>query len=154
MVEFALVFPLVLLLTYGIIEVGRVVFIKASVTGGTREGARYGSAVGDGLHNNPQYADCAGIRLAVKNNAFLMPISDGNIAISYDRGPGGAQVAASCESLAAQIAGGNDPIQLGDRIVVHVTAAYTPVISFVGINGFNIVSENARTILVGVEFDP
>jgi hypothetical protein len=40
---------------------------------------------------------------------------------------------------------------LGDRIVVHVTVRYTPIVSFLGFSGFDIVSENARTILVNVD---
>ena len=88
MVEFALVFPIVLLITYGIIEFGRWIFIYSAVTGAAREGARYGIAAGD-AGGVPQYADCPGIRAAVRKTAFLVSIPDDNdIDISYDEGPG------------------------------------------------------------------
>jgi hypothetical protein len=142
-VEFALVLPIVLFITFGMIEFGRMVFIYADVTGAAREGARFGAAAGGTI---PKYADCAGIRDAVRRTAFLITIPDSTILISYDHGPELGQVAKSCEILA------HDPslIHLGDRIVVHVTVRYTPIASFLGFSGFDIVSENARTILVNV----
>lgn len=152
MVEFALVFPVLLVITYGIIEIGRVVFLKAAVTSASREGARFGAAAGDVLINNPQYANCSGIRGAVKGHAFLINIPDSNITIRYDRGPGLPVIASTCENLAAIIAGGADPIRIGNRVIVHVTAQYTPMIPFLGINGFQIVAESSRSILVGLEF--
>jgi Flp pilus assembly protein TadG len=144
MVEFAIVFPIVLLITYGLIEFGRMIFIYTAVTGAARESARYGAAAGGTI---PKYADCAGIRDAVRRTAFLITIPDSTILISYDHGPGLGQIAQSCEILAS------DPslIHLGDRIVVHVTVRYTPIVSFLGFSGFDIVSENARTILVNVD---
>jgi Flp pilus assembly protein TadG len=146
-VEFALVFPIVLLITFGIIEFGRMVFIYTAVTGATREGARYGAAAGGTFGGTlPHYARCTDIRNAVHSTAFLITIPDSKILISYDQGPGLGQVAATCEILA------NDPslVQLGDRIVVHVTAHYSPIVSFLGFTGFDIISEDARTILVKV----
>jgi Flp pilus assembly protein TadG len=72
MVEFALIFPLLLLITYGIIEMGRMLFIYIALTNAAREGARHGAAAGDiGLIRTPHYADCDGILAAVQNAAFL-----------------------------------------------------------------------------------
>jgi hypothetical protein len=147
MLEFALVFPLVLVLTYGIIEFGRMIFIYASVTGAAREGARYGAAAGGDLSGTiPRYARCAEIRNAVRSKTFLVNIADSDILINYDHGPGTSEVAQSCEILNNNVY----LISLGDRIKVRVKAHYSPVISFLGINGFDIISENARTILVNV----
>jgi hypothetical protein len=151
MVEFALVFPIVLLITYGIIEFGRMVFIYAAVTGSAREGARYGAAAGDSGGGTPYYADCDGIRNSVHRTAFLVSIPDEDIDISYDVGPGLAEVAATCEDLADEVSDNNDPIDLGNRIIVNVTAQYQPVIGgFLGVSGFPINAENARTILANI----
>jgi len=151
MVEFALVFPILLLITYGLIEFGRMVFIYAAVTGSAREGARYGAAAGDSGGGTPYYADCDGIRNAVRSTAFLVSIPDDHIDISYDAGPGLAEVAPSCEDLADDVSNHNDPIDLGDRIIVHVTGQYDPVIGgFLGVSGFPINAENARTILANI----
>jgi hypothetical protein len=151
MVEFAIVFPVLLLITYGMIEFGRMMFIYAAVTGAAREGARYGAAAGDSGGGTPYYADCDGIRNAVHSTAFLITIPDADIDISYDKGPGLAEVAPTCEDLATDVFNENDPIDLGDRIIVHLTAQYEPVIGgFLGVRGFPINAENARTILVDI----
>jgi hypothetical protein len=151
MVEFAIVFPILLLITYGIIEFGRMVFIYAAVTGSAREGARYGAAAGDSGGGTPYYADCDGILDAVHRTAFLISIPDEDIDINYDAGPGSSEVASTCEILATDVANDNDPIDLGDRIIVHVIAQYEPVVgSFLGVSGFPIIAENARTILVNI----
>jgi hypothetical protein len=151
MVEFALVFPLVLLITYGIIEFGRMMFIYAAVTNSAREGARYGAAAGfvPGLSNTPYYADCNGIKTAVQRGAILSAIDNANIHISYDNGHNPSKTWAACPPVGSN---GLDPIMLGYRIIVSVTADYRPVLGgFLGINGFTIPAQNARTILVSVE---
>jgi hypothetical protein len=151
MVEFAIVFPVILLITYGMIEFGRMMYIYAAVTGAAREGARYGAAAGDSGGGTPYYADCAGIRTAVRRTAVLVSIPDENIDISYDKGPGLAEVELTCEDLATDVSNDDDPIKLGDRIIVHAITQYEPVIGgFLGVSGFPINSENARTILVNI----
>ncbi len=152
MVEFALVFPVLLVITYGIIEFGRMVFIYAEVTNAAREGARYGAAVA-GLFDStplPQFADCANIRKAVRKTAIMVNIPDANIQIWYDR-PGTGTIANSCPPPTNN---GKYPIIAGDRIIVHIVAQYSPIISFLGLSGFNITGENARTILVNVPLSP
>jgi Flp pilus assembly protein TadG len=159
MVEFAIVFPIVLLLTYGLIEFGRMLFIYTAVTGSAREGARYGAAAGS-ISGMPQYANCAGIRKAVRSAAFLITIPDDtDIKIRYDKGPGLAVVASSCEDLATLVNNDADPIDVGNRIgyriLVQVTTQYEPMIgSFLGVSGFPIISQNARTILVNIPIEP
>jgi hypothetical protein len=153
MVEFALVFPIVLLITYGLIEFGRMVFIYTTVTSAAREAARYGIATRD-RGGVPQYADCQGIREAVYKTAFLVSKPDIIIAISYDNGPDLPEVvgASTCEELASNILAKNNPIELGDRILVTVTAQYAPVIGdFLGIGGFKMTGKNYRTIFMAIE---
>jgi Flp pilus assembly protein TadG len=151
MVEFAIVFPVLLLITYGIIEFGRMMFIYAAVTGSAREGARYGVAAGDIAGNRTRYyMDCTGIKDAVRRGAILVPITDSDITIWYDKGPGTTHVKDTCPPKNSY---GMDLIKLGDRIGVRVQVHYQPIISFLRLNGFDIVSENARTILVNVEME-
>ncbi len=150
MVEFALVFPILLLITYGIIEFGRMVWIYAAVTNAAREGARYGAASG-AVNGTRYYKDCSGIKQAVNRNTVLIPISDANISITYDNGPNPTQSWGTCPPVDGN---GFDPILLGDRIVVRVTANYQPWIGFLGVQGFQIFARNARTILLDVELQP
>jgi TadE-like protein len=79
MVEFALVFPVVLLLIYGIMEFGRMIYIYSSVTTASREAARYGVAVGT-VGGVPRYLDCPGILDAAERAAILVPMD--NMTIS------------------------------------------------------------------------
>jgi hypothetical protein len=152
MVEFAIVFPIILLITYGIIEFGRMVFIYAAVTGSAREGARYGVAAGDSGDGTPYYADCDGIRNAVRSSAFLVSIPDDNdIVINYDEGPGSG-IKSGCPPSLDE----NDPdhIKLGDRIEVRIeNVKFEPVVGrFLGISGFTFPDfVNTRTILVNIK---
>jgi Flp pilus assembly protein TadG len=148
MLEFALVIPVLLLLVFGIIEFGRLMFIYASVASSSREAVRYGSAV-DQTSGVPRYIDCAGIRDAAKRIGDFAGVQDAGITIKYD--DGAVDIAASC-------AGVTDPsiIKLGDRIVVSVTANYTPMVLLANIAPFPITSTSARTIIkrVGVAGTP
>jgi hypothetical protein len=155
MVEFALVFPILLLITYGIMEFGRMIFIYASITGGAREGARYGASTSN-------YKNCDGIRDAVRRMSFLIPDSAVDITITYDAGPLSwttptnpppdhppePAAIASCNPGYS----GSDVVR-GNRIVVHVSTQYQPIINFLNLSPFQIDSLNARTIVRDVEVD-
>lgn len=145
MIEFALVFPVLLLLVYGIIELGRLLFIYSSVTTSSREAARYGSAAGKVGGTTPRYLDCAGILSAAQRSAILTPVNASNITITYDHGPGTSQIAPSCPAAQSQ------EIVLGDRINVQVTVNYVPLIPFVRFPTIPISSTTGRTILKSVE---
>jgi hypothetical protein len=89
MVEFAIVLPILLLLLYGILEAGRLLFIYSSVVTATRQAVRYGSATGEGESVTvPRYQDCAGIRLAAQRVDYLDAFEDDDIIIEHDNGPG------------------------------------------------------------------
>ena len=88
LVEFALVLPLLLVLIYGILEVGRLIFIYSILVSASREAVRYGSATGLNVGGGvPRYNDCAGMRAAAQNVDFLNAFADADILITYDRGP-------------------------------------------------------------------
>jgi hypothetical protein len=149
MVEFALVFPLLLLVVYGLLEFGRMLFVYTGVTSSSREGARYGSAAGNVGGYIPHYSDCDGIRAAAKKTGFLANIQDSDIAISYDHGPGTVIFSASCPP--------SQDIYLGDRIIVTVQATYWPIINLLDqfidpeLDGFPINSTASRTIILDIE---
>src|SRR5215208_4546435 len=95
MAEFAIALPVLLLLLYGIIEAGRLLFIYSTVVTASRQAARYGTTTGDGggatpiygapRATVPRYDDCAGIRGAANAAGFLSG-ADGfdNIQIIWD----------------------------------------------------------------------
>ncbi len=150
MVEFAMVFPVILLITYGIMEFGRMLWIYTSVTGAARDGARYGAA--SGSLTDPFFRDCSGIIDATQRRAVLFTIPSGNITVWWDTGPNSAHLPAS--SGTKYSCPGNPPpvdrIDKGDRVGVLVTAHYAPMIPFLGFTGFDITKSNARTIVMNV----
>jgi Flp pilus assembly protein TadG len=140
MVEFALTLPILLLLILGIIEFGRLLFIYSAVTSSSREAARYGAATEYVSGSVNRYEDCAGIRAAAKRVGILTGIQDDDIAIHYDNGS--VVVESDCQP--------NVSVKRGDRIVVSVTANYTPVVPLVNIPPIPITSTTARTLIKAV----
>jgi hypothetical protein len=154
MVEFALVFPILLLIVYGIIEFGRMIFIYSSTTSAAREGTRYGAAAGDVTGNMlPHYADCDGILNAALRSGRFADLSTDNITISYDHGPSIAfPEAGDCppyDQYGMDLINNVEPY-FYDRIVVEVVTHYEPIVKLPGIPGFDIRSQNARTILSNI----
>ena len=143
MVEFALILPLLLVLLFGVIEFGRMIFVYSVVYTASREGARYGSAAGnDNPSNVPNYIDCDGIRNAAERLAILANIQQ--ITIAYDEGSNAdgnpINRVTGCPNY--NIEGGKH------RISVEVIADYTTFIPLPSIpNTFQIRSESARTII-------
>ena len=145
MVELALTLPLLLILMLGIIEFGRLLFVYSTVITATREAARYGSAAGGFSTTDNYYQDCDGIRSAAKRIGGIVGLTDGDIAISYDGGPG-ISYTYTCPG------GGTGPqLSLGDRIIITVTFRFKPIVPLVNLPEFDIVSRSTRTIVKDVE---
>lgn len=155
MVEFALALPILLLVVYGLIESGRLLFIYASVVTAARQAVRYGAATGLNGSGTAYYQDCAGIRTAAKQVGFIQALSDSNIAISYDAGldlngdpisfTGSQAGNASCSQGASP-----SNIQNGWRIKVAVTTQYAPIVPLVPLRPFSISSTSTRTLLASI----
>jgi Flp pilus assembly protein TadG len=154
MVEFALVLPMLLILIFGVIEIGRLLFIYSAVSTASREAARYGSAAGDNGSGIPRYEDCAGIRAAAERIGTLASVQDSNITITYDHGPGSGSPFATCEDFASSSPPSINPgDQVEDRVVVRVNITYTPIVPLVNLASFPITSVSSRTILSDVRLD-
>ena len=148
-VEFAIAFPILLVLLVGILEVGRAIFIYSAVTNASREASRYGSAVGlnDG-GTSPKYQDCDGIRNMAKRSAYFMKLADADIIISYDHGPGTGTPFDDCPIGTAVDPSINvNTLDKPDRIIVTVTSTYSPMVTLLPIDSRPISSSSARTIL-------
>ncbi len=149
MVEFALVLPILLVLVFGLIEAGRLLFIYGSVTTASRQAVRYGSATGDNGSGTLKYLDCAGIQAAAEQMGFILPIN--NVDIIYTRG---GTTFADCDTADSAFP---DPstglFQNGDRIEVTTTSAYTPIVPIVPFGNFDITTESKRTIFIGITIE-
>jgi len=165
MVEFALVLPLLLLLLYGILEAGRLLFIYSTIVTASRQAVRYGSATGQGLTTTvPRYQDCAGIRLAAQKVDFLNAFNDDDIHIYHDDGPDPANSTVGLnEAEYCFNPQPTDPWDPGNtnnkRLIVRIDGDYLPIvpklIPFAKRSQDNtppnpIKAKSARTILVSV----
>ena len=145
MVEFALALPIFLLVVYGLMEVGRLIFMEATVVTASREAVRYASAWGVNSSNTQQYLDCTGIRDAAKNVGFLLGLSDSNIQIGWDPG-----TSTTVTSYCAVGTGTQTGLTLtaGQRVVVTVTATYQPILPFfLPLTTKNMTSTARRTVM-------
>lgn len=156
-VEFALVLPVLLLVVYGLIEVGRLLFIYSSVTNVARQAARWGSTTGIGPNGFSRYLDCKGIREEAERVDFLNAFNandDAQFVIEYDR-PTSADpdpgAYFTCTS-AIDVAGIN--AKTGDRITVRVNAPFTPILPLVPFNPGTITTESSRTLLLTISIQP
>jgi len=150
-VEFAIALPILLLLLYGILETGRLLFIYSSVVTASRQAARYGSATGEGVNNAvPRYQDCEGMRDAANAAAYISTLDDSEIDIQYDGGPGTSQTDYCFGTVDTSLTTGI----LSDnkhRIVVTVNEQFDPMVP--GIVPFlsrTISATSSRTVLVSV----
>lgn len=137
--EFALALPVALILILGILECGRLVITYTAISSASREGARYGAAVGnDDLGILPPFEDCDGIRDAAKRvSRPFIPIEDSMITIQYDKGPG-----TSTYSICAPP---SEQVELGDRVIVKITTTYKPIFDL-GFGSLEVISEAKRSI--------
>ena len=143
MVEFSLVLPVLLLLVFGVIEFGRLLFIYSAVTTASREAVRYGSAVDD-ASGTYQFADCAGIEAAARRIGSLVGLD--TVTITYDNlasDPDGTVCSGSFDP--DQVVGGDS------RVLVEVSASYQPLVPLVNIPPFPITSGSVRTIVKDIE---
>lgn len=92
-VEFALVAPLLLILIFGIIDLGRAYSTLNQLAASAREGARLAAV----LPNPTGSSSEAQVRTAVKQFSLRQlggpPVSDDQIAVTLDRGAGTVTVA-------------------------------------------------------------
>jgi len=137
MVEFAIVFPLLLLVLFGIIEFGRFMFTHSAAIAASREAARYGAAIQDIGGGIPQFEDCQGIREAAKRIGKFAGIDDGDITIQYSNEYG--VYSTSCPP--------GQEVGVTDSISVTVNTSVSPLTPFGNFNSIPISSSSSRTIL-------
>lgn len=149
MVEFAMAVPVLLMLIFGIMEFGRLLFVYSSVTAAAREAARYGAAAGTNASGTIYYKDCDGIRGEAVGIGMFAGITntEASVSIEYDRGPDLTRdtITESCP------VGGTGPDLLrGDRVIVTVTAVFEPAQGLIPLPEIPITSVVRRTIVTDV----
>ncbi len=150
LVEFALALPILLILVFGLMETGRLIFIYASTVSAAREAVRYGSAMGRNADNVPLYQDCEGIRRAAQTVGFINSFDDADIQITYDGGIDDDTGAEIPLNPANPSCGSFSSVKNGDRIRISVSTQWEPIVSIVPLEPFTITSTSERTIIAAI----
>jgi hypothetical protein len=141
MTEFALILPVLMLVVTGVIAMGHLFFSYIMTVSASREGTRYGSVVGVNEEGIVQYRDCDNIRAAARRVGWFANITDEDITITYDSGPG-------TNTLGNCPIGGLGPVMTsGNRINVRIEINYVPLVPFIRFPNIPMEAESARTIL-------
>ena len=161
MAEFSMALPILLFVVVGLLEVGRAVFMYASVVNASREAVRYATAYGVDENDVPNVQNCAAIRNTARRVGFLLPLEDdGDIVINYDTGPDPVTGVtpppyASCDAVEGDATNGVDTsieLACGDRVVVEVKTTYNPILPLIfPLQNHEFKSSSARTFLGIVE---
>ena len=155
MAEFALVLPILLMVIFGLLEVGRAIFIYSSATNASRDASRYATAYGVNVNDNLQFQDCAAIRNVARRTGFLLPLEDDDIVITYDTGPDPDTGVVPAPFDTCDDPDGVDEavvLACGDRVVVTITAQFNPIVPLiVPLDARTIVSSSARTYFGVIE---
>jgi Flp pilus assembly protein TadG len=151
MVEFALAIPVLLLIVWGIIEVAHLLYVYNAVVVGARAASRYSAGEGTvtGLNH---WQDCQSIRNAAKNITPLVGLQDSDILISIIH-----KDVATQAWVTTPICPTNSPdrtsvpvVNLGDRVMVSVTANYSPLVPLVIFQPMRLSSVSTHTLLIQV----
>jgi hypothetical protein len=163
MAEFALALPILMLVIFGLLEVGRALFMYAAVTNASREAVRFATAYGVNEGNVLHVQNCAAIRNTARRVAFLMPLEDGDIVIEYDTGPQidpdtGVEtppvVFDSCDAVEGDATNGvqaDVTLACGNRVMVTVEYIYHPIVPIVPMQTQTFTASSARTFLGIIE---
>jgi Flp pilus assembly protein TadG len=168
LVEFALVMPILMLVLFGIIDTGWIVFSFSQLYNGMRESVRYGSVVGFPATGQPaQYLDCDGIRKLAIAQASFTGVKATDITVEYDDGrtntgtthsrvgtcpAGGAFTQDSTYIPQGGSTASPRNVQNGDRIIVTVDVNLhflTPFIRAFAPSGIQVSFKTDRSVFPG-----
>jgi len=157
MVEFALTFPIVLVLVLGLIEGGWLMFVYTSLTAAGREAARYGAGIGNINPTTAMYNDCAGIKAAAIRIGHYAGIDPKNILIynehdSWDNTTS-PPTKTTTKTEYCTLAKPTTSFAQDDRIVVAININYKPITPLGLIPSFPLHSQNAHTIVLGAKVE-
>ncbi len=142
--EFALVLPILLLIMFGIIDFGWMLFNYVALNNGLREGLRYASVGGYGT--TPQYFQCDAIRNEIITRAGSSGIQPGNITIQYDMGDPNNMLTnnlGSCPSNTVVTLNNGYRVVIDVNVTVHFL---TPLVSAFAPGGMVIHLNGARSV--------
>jgi hypothetical protein len=157
--EFALALPILFLILYGFLEVGRLIFMYAALVTSSREAVRYGSIVGLNPAGVPNYQNCEGILNRAQKVGFMLHLEESNVTIEYDHEPPPEGQPVVPFDLCNDSDGTDDGVDSdvvvvgGDRVLVTITLDYSPILRFQSFVPRQFETSTARTIMGIVELE-
>jgi hypothetical protein len=150
-----LALPILLLIVYGLLEAGRLIFTYAAIATASREAVRYASAAGKAASGSyiSTYEDCVGIRDRAKNTGFLLNLQDNQIEIAWDH-PGiqnnPVPYCVPPKTEDTYVGQAHTGLTAGDRVLVRVTTHYTLLLPLVPFTSRDISSGYTARTFMGV----
>jgi Flp pilus assembly protein TadG len=152
MVEFAIALPVLLMLLFGIMEVGRLLLTHALVSNASRNAVRYASTIGLEDNGLTRFNYCEGIKGVALASAYIIPEADLVIEVEYDEGSSDTKFA-ECDQWNASLVDNDVDVESEDRVTVTITTVYKPLVKLIPIPQQTISYTSSRTILGIVELD-
>ena len=144
LVEFALIFPIIMLVLFGVFDLGRIVWINNSLSDGSRHGARHAAI-------DPRAGDyCGRIDEAIRSAILDQPLSIYRVTYQRVAASGAVTDFVLCNDGAAS--GVTLPISArpGDRVRVDLVAEValaTPLIAWAtGRDAFQLEAESTMQV--------
>ncbi len=137
--EFALVFPVLMLVILGILQFGFVMAQSAALSNGARTGARYG------VVNVLAAPTCGALVAKVREGATTIGMTGANVAVTVMRGTSASGASVVCSSAANSSGVSNASaapcatVPAVENNALYVTTAYTsPAIVPLGLGDFSL----------------
>jgi len=160
LLEFALIQPILLMLIFGIMDFGWMIFNYSQLYHSLREGVRFASV--PGVDATPQYKQCDAIRQRVIEMAGWAGLKPSDIVVIYDDGrsittgnkeqvgtcAAGTTFAKNSTHLGTDGSGQRDLVA-GDRVLIYINknvSFLTPFLSVLAPTGVNMQLNAARSL--------
>ena len=135
-VEMAFILPVVLLVLFGALEIGRFLSLQSDLDTAAREAARYGQAVGPvdptDVTSVPRYMACSEIEAAAQDLSVVAGVEAADVTVTYIDVSSGT-VIADCDSADVTYPDPNTTLVAGGaNIRVAVAGTFTSPFPLIG----------------------
>lgn len=134
-VEFSFVLLMVIVVVFGVIEVGRLMLAYNALADAARAGARYAMVHGSWSSTPSGYGNSGSVSTQVTNITGMAGLSSVTVTVSYPNNTGGT---------------GADPSgnQTGDSVTVTASYSYAPIITLSMFSALNVTLSSTTTGII------
>ena len=117
LVEFALVVPLLILLLFGLVDIGRMVYVNNAISEGARDGARWGSV------QNRSFDAAGRTAIEVHTEGLLSGVPDSTVTVSCVDGAGNPRTECVSNNILSVVI--DTPFQVFTPIIAGIVGPQT-----------------------------